>query len=60
MPAVSRAQRRYMGMIEHDPAKLKASGMTKQQAHDFAATKEKGLPLHVPKANNKRRYYKQS
>lgn len=47
-------------MIEHDPAKLKASGMTKQQAHDFAATKEKGLPLHVPKANNKRRYYKQS
>jgi hypothetical protein len=58
MPAVSKAQRRFMAILEHDPAKLKDSGMSKQQAHDFAATKEKGLPEHVkPK---KRKYYKQS
>lgn len=55
MPAKSVAQRRYMAILEHDPAKLKASGMSKQQAHDFAATKEKGLPEHV--APKKRKYY---
>ena len=52
MPAESKAQRRFMAMVEHDPnaspAVAEAAGsMTKGQAHDFAATKEKGLPEHV-------------
>jgi hypothetical protein len=54
MPAESKAQRRFMGMVEHDPnaspAVAEAAGsMTKGQAHDFAATKEKGLPMHKHK-----------
>jgi len=46
MPAVSKAQRRFMGMCEHNPqhAQGKCPDMTKAQLHDFAATKEKGLP----------------
>ena len=47
MPAVSVAQRRYFGMIEHDPSKAKASGMSHQQLHDFAATPDAGLPEHA-------------
>jgi hypothetical protein len=54
MPSVSKAQRRYFGMLDHDPAKRKAAGVSKQTAHDFAASKEKGLPERVPK---KRKYY---
>lgn len=48
MPAKSKAQRRFFGMCEHNP-KASANcpkGMTKEQMHDFAATKEKGLPSH--------------
>lgn len=56
MPSTSKAQRRYFGMLDHDPAKRKAAGISKQTAHDFAATKEKGLPEHV--APKKRKYYK--
>jgi hypothetical protein len=47
MPSVSKAQRRYFGWLEHSPnaaAKRKASGMTHEQMHEFAATKDKGLP----------------
>lgn len=46
MPAVSKKQRRFFGMIEHDPDMAKAKGvdMTQDQMHDFAATKESGLP----------------
>ncbi len=49
MPAKSEAQRRLMAIAEHHPEKLhkKNKGvakMSKQQLHDFAATKEKGLP----------------
>jgi len=52
MPAVSKKQRRLMGMVEHTPAdklpprlrRIKRS-MTRQQLHEFAATPEKGLPL---------------
>lgn len=58
MPAESKAQRRFFGMVEHDPnaspAVAKAAGsMTKEQAHDFAATKEKGLPEHVKHKHHK-------
>ena len=51
MPAVSKSQRRYMAMCEHDPKHMagKCPDMTKSQMHDFAATKEKGLPNRVKK-----------
>jgi len=46
MPAVSQAQRRYMGMAEHTPEMMrgKRPDMSKAQLHDFASTPEKGLP----------------
>ena len=54
MPAESKAQRRFMAMVEHNPdaspaVAQAAKGMSKEQAHDFAATKEKGLPMHKGK-----------
>jgi len=48
MPSVSKAQRRFMGACEHGAGYESCpKGMTKQQMHDFAATKEKGLPERV-------------
>lgn len=52
MPAKSEAQRRAMAIAEHHPSKLygKNKGllkMSKSQLHDFAATKEKGLPHYA-------------
>ena len=52
MPAKSRAQRIAMVIAEHHPEQLYARNkglteMSKGQLHDFAATKEKGLPEHV-------------
>ena len=49
MPAVSKKQRRAMAIAEHHPEQLYARnramlGMSKEDLHDFAATKEKGLP----------------
>ena len=49
MPARSKAQRRLMAIAEHAPGKLwhknrSVLKMTGKQLHDFAATKEKGLP----------------
>jgi hypothetical protein len=49
MPAKSKKQRKAMAIAEHHPEKLykKNKGlkkMSKSQLHDFAATKEKGLP----------------
>jgi len=51
MPSVSKAQQHFMGMEyaakkAGKPTKVK---MTRQQLHDFAATKTGGLPEHVPK-----------
>jgi hypothetical protein len=70
MPARSTAQRRAMAIAEHHPEELHAAnrgllGMSHQQLHDFASTKEKGLPhyagqhphrnlgryLHAPRGN---------
>lgn len=53
MPARSKAQRRLMGAAEHGASfpmarKIRQS-MTKDQMHDFASTKEKGLPKRVKK-----------
>jgi hypothetical protein len=58
MPARSKAQQEAMAIAEHDPSKLYArnSGllkMSQQQLHDFAATKEKGLPKRVKKPGRK-------
>lgn len=63
MPASSKAQRRFMGMVTAlkkgtlkmknlpksvaDKVKKAADSMTAKAAHDFAKTKEKGLPVHV-------------
>ena len=49
MPAVSVKQRRMMAIAEHHPEDLQSKNrgvlkMSHGQLHDFAATKEKGLP----------------
>lgn len=49
MPSVSKAKRRLMAIAEHHPEEIKGKNrgvlkMSQQQLHDFAATKEKGLP----------------
>jgi hypothetical protein len=56
MPAKSQAQRRFFGMVEHNPAIAKERGidMPKQSMHDFAATPDKGLPDRAPK---RRKFY---
>lgn len=46
MPAKSIKQRRFMAMAEHGKIpKSRMPDMTKGQMHDFAATKEKNLPM---------------
>lgn len=42
-------------MIDHDPEKRKELGISKQAAHDYAATKEKGLPEKVNPYRAKRK-----
>jgi hypothetical protein len=49
MPARSQAQRRAIAIAEHHPEQLYERNrglleMTARQLHEFAATKEKGLP----------------
>ena len=56
MPAVSKAQQRFMGMVHatqkgdiEAPSKeveKAADSMKKSDAKDFASTKHKGLPMH--------------
>lgn len=58
MPAKSKKQRRLMAIAEHEPSKLYkrnkgVAKMSKQQLHDFAATKEKKLPTKVKKKRGK-------
>lgn len=52
MPAVSKKQRKFMAIAEHHPdaspaTKKAAASMSHKQLHDFASTKEKGLPITV-------------
>ena len=56
MPAVSKAQQKFMGMVHaaqkgEKPAskdvKKAADNMSDKSAKDFASTKHKGLPSHV-------------
>ena len=49
MPAKSKSMRRAMAIAEHEPEKLYKRNkgmkkMSKSALHDFASTKEKGLP----------------
>lgn len=58
MPAKSKAQRRLMAIAEHHPEKLYGKNrgilkMSKESMHDFAATKEKGLPMKKKKSKKK-------
>ena len=62
MPAVSKAQQKFMGMVhaaqkgEMKPTgavKKAAKSMTKKAATDFASTKHKGLPGHVKEGTEK-------
>ena len=60
MPALSKKQRRAMAIAEHEPNKLfkRNKGlkkMSKSQLHDFASTKEKGLPK---KKNSGKQFFK--
>ena len=54
MPSKSKSQRRLFAIAEHHPEKLYkknkgVANMSKKQLHDFADTKEKGLPKKVKK-----------
>lgn len=54
MPSVSKDQRIAMAIAEHDPSKLFKRNrsllkMTHKQLHDFASTKEAGLPTRKGK-----------
>lgn len=54
MPAVSVKQRQLMAIAEHHPSAVYAKNkgvlkMSKGQLHDYAATKQKGLPSSVKK-----------
>ena len=54
MPAISKKQRKMMAMAEHHPEELykknkNVLSMSKKQMHDFASTKETGLPKLVKK-----------
>jgi hypothetical protein len=61
MPAQSKAQQRFMGMVHatqkgdmenpSDEVEKAADSMTDKAAKDFASTKHKGLPTHVKKEN---------
>ena len=61
MPAQSKAQQRFMGMVHatqkgemdnpSDEVEKAADSMTDKAAKDFASTKHKGLPNHVKKEN---------
>jgi hypothetical protein len=60
MPAKSVAQRKLMAIAEHHPDKLYAKNkgvakMGKKSLHDFAATREKGLPKRAGKSASKSR-----
>jgi hypothetical protein len=58
MPAVSKAQRRFFGWLEHTPGAAKKRGvhMTHQQMHDYAATKDTGLPERKKKFSHGKKH----
>jgi hypothetical protein len=63
MPAVSKKQRKAMAIAENAPEKLYAKNkgllkMSKKQLHDYASTKEKGLPNKVKKKHPRKKVSK--
>ncbi len=57
-PAISKKQRRAMAIAEHAPGKLYKRNkglkkMSQSDIHDFASTKEKGLPKTKRKGKKK-------
>jgi hypothetical protein len=65
MPAKSKAQRELMAIAEHHPGEVSGKNrgilkMSHQQLHDFASTKQTGLPEHIKKHfdNHERTPYK--
>ena len=60
MPAVSKKQRRAMAIAKHTPSKIykKNRGllkMSKADLHEFATTKEKGLPKKASSSRRKKK-----
>lgn len=59
MPATSEAQRRAFAIAEHHPSESyypQLAKLPQKTLHEFAATKERGLPRHVAgKAARKKR-----
>jgi hypothetical protein len=63
IPSKSKAERRLMGLALHNPDKVYPENkgvlkMTKKQLHDFASTKEKGLPEKVKKKHPRKKVSK--
>lgn len=52
MPAVSKAQQKYMAGCEHNPESMKGSCPSKSVASEFSSTPIKGLPGHVEKKSS--------
>ena len=60
MPAKSKKQRRAMSIAKHKPSKLYKRNkamlkMTKAKLHEYAKTKEKGLPRKKKKKKIRRK-----
>lgn len=61
MPAESTAQRRLMAIAEHHPEEVSAKNrgvlkMSHKELHEFADTKEGGLPKHASGFHRLRRH----
>ncbi len=59
MPAKSKKQRKAMAIAKHHPSKLYKRNkallkMSKRQLHEFASTKEKGLPKKKKRRKRKK------
>lgn len=59
MPAKSKKQRRMMAIAKHHPEKLYkrnrgALKMSSEQLHEFAATRERGLPRRKKRKGRKK------
>lgn len=53
MPAKSAKQQRYMGMLAHNPAKRKGTGISQKVAEEFAHKPSGGYKKAAPKRKGK-------
>lgn len=60
MPAKSKAQRRFFGMLSHNPKMAKAHDihMSEEDMSDFASTPEKNLPEHASRDKKKKKGFR--